>query len=417
MANQISTSKSAAGVVAKVFAGLLADKVQFVKSIDKEDAGTFGENFKSVQPGDTIQVSKPARFNIRSGNTFVAQDIVEERVPLVINQKLGIDVTANSNEIATDIAIKAWAKRILEPAASRLAQEVERVVLAQAVTSTSNFVGTPGTPVNSFLTYAQATQKLDEYLAPMDDKRKVLINPAANTASVDALKGLFQSSEQIAKQYKTGYMGTTAGFDFMRNNLLPTITNGTAAGAITVTTTSTEGATTLALTGTGTQTLVAGQVFTIAGVFAVHPITKVSLGYLAQFVVLANNTAVAGAYTGLTFSVGGANYVRATNNTANAIGLQNVSALPTAAAVVTPLGTASTAYTQNIAFHPSSMRFCSVPLVMPSDVSFKAMETVDGITVRVLQQYQVADDTMPMRLDILFGSCVVRPEWLCRLTN
>lgn len=417
MANVFNTNKNLPGIAAKLMAKMLADKVQFVKAIDKEDETTFSQNFKSVQPGDTIQITKPARFNIRTGSTFAAQDIVEEKVPLVINNKIGVDVTASSNDIATDFAIKSWAKRVVDPAASRIAQEVERLVLAQAVNATSNLVGTAGTPVNAFLTYMQATQKLDEYLAPMDDTRKVLINPAANTASVDALKGLFQSSEQIAKQYKTGYMGTTAGFDFMRNNLLPAVANGTATGAITVTTTSLEGATTLALTGTGVQTILTGQVFTIQNVFAVHPITKVTQTYLAQFVATGNFTAIAGAYTGVTFSVAGESYVRASNVATGAVGLQNVNALPQGGATVTLVGSASTSYTQNIAFHPSAMRFCSVPLIMPDDVNFKAQETVDGITVRVIQQYQISDDTLPMRFDILFGAAAVRPEWMVRLTN
>lgn len=417
MANNFTTNKNAPGVVAKLMAKMLADKVQFVKAIDKEDGGQFGESYKSVQPGDTIYINKPARFPIRTGSNYSAVDVVEEKAALTINQKIGIDVTVSSNELATDIALKSWAKRVLDPAASRIAQEVERLVLDQAVKATANLVGTAGTPVNAFLTYAQANQKLDEYLAPMDN-RKVLINPAANTASVDALKGLFQSSEQIAQQYKTGYMGTTAGFDFLRNNLLPTITNGTSqVTGNTITTTSAEGATTLAITGSGVQTLKAGQVFTIANVFAVHPITKVTLPYLAQFVITADATAIAGAYTGVTFSVAGGNYVRAVNTTAGAVGLQNVNALPQSGAAMTLVGVLSTAYSQNIAFHPSAMRFCSVPLVMPEDVNFKAQETVDGITVRVLQQYQISDDTLPMRFDILFGAAAVRPEWMCRLTN
>lgn len=414
MANNFTTNKSAPGIVAKAFAKMLADKVQFVKSIDKEDESTWGKSFLSVQPGDTIQINKPARFTIRTGSTLTLQDIVEEKVPLAINNKIGVDVTVSSNQLATDIAFKSWAKRVLDPAASRLAQEVERLVLLQAVQGTSNLVGTAGTPVNSFLTYAQATQKLDEYLAPQDDKRKVLINPAANTASVDALKGLFQSSTEIASQYKTGYMGTTSGFDFMRNNLLPTITNGTQASTgATVTTTSLEAATTLALTVSSGATILTGQVFTIANVFAVHPITKVSLGYLAQFVATNNSTASGTALTGLTFTVDGASAVY--SGTSN--GLQNISALPQSGAAVVIVGTAGTSYVQNIAYHPSAMRFASIPLIMPDDVSFKAQETVDGITVRVLQQYQVSDDTMPMRLDILFGAAVVRPEWMVRLTN
>lgn len=411
MSNLFSTNKNAPGIVAKLAAGMLADKVQFVKAIDKEDETTFGQSFKSVQPGDTIYINKPARFTVRSGSTFAAQDVTEEKVALAVNNKRGVDVTVSSNELATDIALKSWAKRVLDPMISRLAQEVESIVMTNTYQQVANLVGTPGTPVNAFLTYAQATQKLDEYLAPMGD-RKVLINPAANTASVDALKGLFQSSEEIASQYKTGYMGTTAGFDFLRNNLLPSQTNGTQASTGgTVTTTSTNGATTLALTVTSGATITAGTVFTIASVFAVHPITKVSLGYLAQFVATNSQTASGTALTGLTFTVGGSAYVQ------NTLGLQNVSALPQAAAAVVIVGTASTSYVQNLAFHPSAVRFCSVPLVMPSDVNFKAQETVNGITVRVLQQYDYSSDTLPMRIDVLFGSAVVRPEWLARLTN
>lgn len=413
MANNFTTNKNAPGIVAKVFAKMLADKIQFVKAIDKEDESTFGKNFLSVQPGDTIYVNRPARFNIRTGSALTIQDVVEDKVALAVNQKIGVDVTVSSNQLATDIAFKSWAKRVLDPAASRLAQEVERLILTQAVSGTANLVGTPGTAVNAFLTYMQATQKLDENLAPMDN-RKVLITPGANAATVDALKGLFQSSTEIANQYKSGYMGTAAGFDFLRNALLPTITNGTqAATGATVTTTSAEGATTLALTVTSGATINAGQVFTIAGVSAVHPITKVPYPYLAQFVATNSVTATGTALTGLTFVVDGqAGVFSSASN-----GLQNVSQLPTSTSAVVLVGVANTAYTQNIAFHPSAMRFCSVPLIMPDDVTFKAQETVDGITVRVLQQYQIADDTLPMRLDILFGGAVVRPEWLCRLTN
>ena len=73
---------------------------------------------------------------------------------------------------------------------------------------------------------------------------------------------------------------------------------GTRAGAHTVTTTvSTQGSTTLAVTGTGSETVTDGDVFTVAGVYAVNPQTRESTGSLQQFVVTSAATATAGAYT------------------------------------------------------------------------------------------------------------------------
>jgi hypothetical protein len=416
MANTILTNKSAPGIVAKLAAEMLADKVQFVKAVDKEDASTFGKSFESVQPGDSIWVNKPARFTVGSTRDITSgiQDIVEEKAQLTLDQNSVIGVNLTSNEIATDLALKSWAKRVLDPAMSAIAQSVESVNLLKAVRGVSNLVGTAGTPVGSLLTYLQAGQKLDEFLAPQDDQRKVLINPAANTASVDALKVLFQASDEIRDQYKKGYMGTAAGFDFMRNNLLPTVTIGNDVTGVAIeadVVTPATGATTIGVDGltATTGTVAIGSVFTIAGVNAVHPINKADMGYLQQFVVTANATANGSGQA--TLSISPTIYSSASGS------LQNVTALPADEAALVFIGTASTSYVQNIAFHPSFYRYCSVPLVLPDGTHMAARETVDNISVRVIQDYTVLTDKMVMRLDVLGGGVLVRPEWGVRLTN
>ncbi|MCF0075446.1 hypothetical protein LZD49_33515 [Dyadobacter sp. CY261] len=408
MPNNIQTVKAAGTIISKMAAKMLADNMQFIKSIDKESDESFSQ-VNGYNPGDTININKPARFKMNSGADITAQiqDVVEEKVPLVLNRQRNVAVNLSSAEIATDLGLKSWAKRILEPAMSGLAQGIESEVLQDVKNSVYNTTGTPGSTLYDTDLMLSNREKLMKNLVPSDNELKALLESSAMRSAVNARKGLFQSSEEISKQYKRGYMGESDGYTFLENNLLPVHTRGTATGAITVTGAPTEGASTINLTGTGTQTLVVGDVFTIANVFQVHPITKVVTNQLQQFVVRANNTAAAGAYTAVQVSPA---FYSATSLT-----LQNISALPAPGAAVTLVGAASTGYTNNVTFHKSAFRFASVPLVKPDGLDMIAQETVDGITVRVIRDYLPLTDKMVMRLDVLYGFAAVRPEWATRI--
>lgn len=410
MANQLNTLKDAPGVIAKMAAKMLADKTVFCKSIDKAEVSDFdGKN--GYNSGDTIYVSKPARFvpSTSADVTSALQDVSEEKVALTLDTRRVVPIALTSSEIAHDMALKSWAKRVLEPAVSSIAQYVEKDFLEKAIDATYNSVGTPGSTTFDTDTVLSAGQKIDEYACPDLDNRFILLNPAANRSAVNARKGLFQSSEEISKQYKAGAMGIADGFTFLRNNLLPTHTNGNDVTGVAVNNASVaEGASTLAVDGltTTTGTATKGSVFTIAGVNAVHPITKEDLGYLQQFVVEADVTANGSGEA--TLSISPAIY-------AGSNGLQNVTALPADDAAITFLGSASTGYGQNIAFHRSAFRMASVPLVKPDGLDMAAQETVDGMTIRVIRDYDVLTDKLIMRLDFLGGFAATRPEWATRL--
>lgn len=410
MSNTANNVKDAGSVIAKLAAKMLADKTQFIKSIDKEPASSFNNQVNGFNVGQTIQVSKPARFvpTTNADITSSIQDVVEEKVPLTLNIRQVQAVALTSLEVQNSLALKDWTKRILDPAISSLAQGVESTVLTSAKNAVYNSVGTAGSTVFDTDTVLSAGEKLAMFLTPQDGNQYLLLNPTANRSAVNARKGLFQSSSEIASQYKKGYIGEADGFSFLRNNLLPTHTRGTQTSTFTVTTTSTEADSTLALTGTSGGTLKAGDVFTIASVFAVHPITKVKLNFLQQFVVTANNTAISTAYTGVAISPS----IYAASN-----GLQNVDSLPQSSAAVTIIGSASTGYVQNLAYHKSAFRFCSVPLMKPNGTHMVGQETVDGMTVRVWMDSAILTDKMIMRIDFLGGFLAVRPEWACRITS
>ena len=416
MANTINTNKSVPGRIAKVAATIFADDMQFVKTIAREDQIDFAPQAGGYKTGDTIFINKPARFTTGTNRdvTSAIQDITEEKVQMVLNQSFTAAVALTSNEFATDMAFDSFAMRVLKPLVSQMAQRIESTFIQLACQSTANVIGTAGSTVFNTLTMMQANQRMSELLATGSENEWIaLLSPGAKTSAVDARKGLFQSSEEISKQYKRGVMGLADGFTYLSNNLMYTHTTGSGTqtnGSVTTTAALTNGASTIAVTGlTGSGTITKGTVFTVAGAFAVHPITKATLPFLQPFVVTADATASSSAAT---LSVSPTIY------SSTGVGLQNVSALPSSgAAVVFLTGTASSTPFQNsLTYCKEAFRFASVPLILPGGMDKAAQETVDGLTIRVLADHDIKTDQYILRIDFLGGFVPVRPEWAVRVT-
>lgn len=411
MANTLNNIKDAAGVLAEAAAGSVSDSLAFTKSISKADPKDFdGKN--GYKAGDTIYLSKNARFIPGSSFDITSsiQDVSEEKTPLPLDIISTIGISLDTNEMATKLGLKSIIERVIKPAASSIAHDVELRMLQKATQATFNLVGTAGSTTFDVDTVLSAREKMSKFLAPKDDARFVLFDSTAGRSAVNARKSLFQSAADIAKQYKLGYVGQADGFNWLENELLYTHTRGTATGAHTVTTTvSVEGATTLNITGTGSQTLKKGDVFTIAGVKAVHPITKVAYPFDQQFVVTADATASSGAYTSVGISPG--IYTSASK------GLQTVNAFPAATNAITLIGAASTAYTQNLAFHEQAFKMVSVPLEMPNNAEFAEQRTVNGVTIAIVRDWDQLKRRMVTRLDFLGGLAVERPEFASRITG
>lgn len=407
MSNTINQLKDAPGLISKIAAKMFADKIVFCKAIDQEPASSYN-GVNGYKSGDTIQISKPARFSLGTSAdiTSTIQGIEEEKVAMVLNIRKVIAVELTSAEIATELALADWAKRVLDPMMSRMAQGVDRAFLELAVDATSNTVGTPGSSTFNTALTISANQKIDEFACSDEDSRAIILSPDANSSAVVARNGLFQDSGEISKQYKKGYMGIADGFTFLRTNLLPLHTNGNDVDGVGVDGGSQTGAT-LNIEGltTTTGTVKKGQVFTIVGVNAVHPITKEDQGFLQQFVIGGDLTADGNGDVALAISPS-----IITSGTK-----QTVTAGPANDAALVFVGAADGAYRQNLAFYKSAYRFASVPLVLPGGTDLSSQSTVDGITIRVIRDYTVLTDKLIMRIDFLGGFSAVRPEWGVRL--
>jgi len=410
MANSHNTIKNGPGLFLKAAAQMLEDELQFTKSIEKAPAEDFnGKNGYSA--GDTVYISKPARYvpQTTADITSSIQDSNEEKVALTLDINSTVGMQISSFEFATEVDVKNAVERFGKPAVSAIAQNVEQRMLQSMTQATYNLVGTAGSTQFAVDDILAAREKMNKFLAPKDDGRYFLSDSTANRLAVGARKGLFQSASNIAEQYKSGAVGAADGYTWLENELLYVHTRGTQAttGATVNGTLATQGASTMNITGTSGGTLKKGDVFTVANVFAVHPITKQAYPLLQQFVVTADNTAAGTAYTGVAFSPA----VYTTG------GRQNVSAFPTNGSAIVVVGSTSTAYTQNLAFHKSAFCMVSVPLIMPKNAEIAEQYTSDsGFTIALVRDFDVLQRRMITRLDFLGGVAAVRPEWASRVT-
>lgn len=377
---------------------VLHQKLNFVGKINRQYDNRFANSGAKI--GDTLAIKKPAQYTVRSGTAISTQDHTETSVNLQVNNQKGVDVSFTSAELTMDL--DSFSNNVIEPAMSVLAANVEADALSmyKDVYNEVDNIGSAAT----FAKLMQGRKVLNDNLAPMDANRCINLNTQDNVDLVDALKGLFQDSDAIKKQYKEGMMGRTAGFDFYENTLMPSHTTGTAA------TTSgylVNGATQTGSTltvDTGTTTFLKGDIITIAGVNRVHPETKADTGVLQQFVVTADSGASA---TSLSISPA------ITTST----GAQNVTASPADNAAITKLGGASATHGISLGYHKDAFTFATADLVLPGGVDMAAREVMDGISMRMVRQYDVSTDAFPVRFDILYGYQTIRPELAVRYAN
>jgi hypothetical protein len=382
---------------------VLHQKLNFVGSIVREYDDSFAQ--KGAKIGDTLKVRLPNQYVVRTGATLAAQDTNEASVELKVQTQRGVDLNFTSVDLT--LSLDDFSKRILDPAMSTLAASIEADAMSMyRDVSQSDWNGGSAITLERVL---NGRVLLQNALAPLND-RTANLNTTDNAKFVDALKGLFNDTSGIAKQYREGYMGRTAGFDFVENTMWGRHTRGAANASYTTSTLVgvlpiSENPVSTMTVATGAGAMNVGDVFTIGNVFAVHPETKVSTGTLQQFVVAA-------AYAG------GAGTVSFSPAIVLAGGRQNV-VIPTtsATAAITFAGTASTAVGISLLYQKEAFAFATADLVMPGGVDFAAREVMDGISMRVVRQYDINNDKFPTRLDVLYGYKTLRPQLAARLHN
>lgn len=368
-------------------------------------AGKVNRKFEDqfVKIGSTLTIRKPNRFKVVSGPGLQIQDVVEPSTSITISNQKHVDFQFSSQELT--LVIEEFSERYLKPAASELASQLDYDVISN-FNQLFNVVGTPGTVPANFASLGAVGQRMDEGAVPQDE-RTLILNPAAYWSLANGLIGLYVQS--VSEPALKGFLAKIANFSIYMDQNVQSQTVGAYAGTPTVSGAGQTGSSLLTAGWTASiaNLLNVGDVFTVAGVYAVNPKSRQSTGSLQQFVVTA--AASSNGSGNATLSI----YPPITTTGA----YQTVSASPANGAAITVVGTASTSYAQNVAFVRDTFGLVTVPIELPDGVDFKARETYKGVSLRIIRAYDVNSDVTPCRVDMLYGTATYYPELGVRLTN
>jgi hypothetical protein len=396
MANTILTPT----MVTREALRILHQKLNFIRSINRQYDDQFAVTGAKI--GTQLKIRLPNQYVVRTGATLQTNDTQEQSVTLTLGTQKGVDLNFTSVDLT--MSLDDFSKRILDPAMSVLAANIEADALSM-VTGVYNQVNNQGQAMN-MQQLLQARQNLVNNLAPAGGWT-CLLNSQDNVDLVNNLKGLFQDSSTIAEQYTEGYMGRTGGFDIIENTLLQPFASGSEVaqpGSTIVINGANQTGSAINVTNGSAVTLNAGDVINLPGVFRVHPETRANTNVLQNFVVTS-----ALATNGTVLNISPAVVTTGA--------LQNVSASPTSGSTIAKFGTANTSYGMSLAFHEDAFTFATADLVMPKGVDFAAREVMDGISMRIVRQYDINNDKFPARIDVYYGYLAMRPQLACRIAN
>lgn len=392
-------------MVAKEALRIAHEKLSFIGTIDRQ----FDESFKFVPgagpKGSTLRVKSPNQYKRRQGSRIMdVQDQNEETQTLTVATQDGVDMRFNSQELIQSVsnegAFNALSKHYIEPAIAVMVSGIEADMIEFATKATYNVAGTAGTALTDLVAVGAARAKLNQNLAPKDGNRSIQCDSVAMGGLVNGLKGLFQDSTQIREQYREGMIGRTAMADWYENDRMFTMANSADVAGEINGGTLTSGITTLTVDGF-TAAPVAGMVFTVEGIYSVHPETKTAFASLQQFVVTSATT------TSISFSPA------MIYDTTNA--RQNVSGTPVDNADITFVGAASTNYVQQLMYHKEAYQFITADLPLMDDAQKCVVKRMDNLSLRVWQASDIRNDELLMRIDMLYGKAALRASWGCRI--
>jgi hypothetical protein len=383
------------------------EKCTFLGTIDRSYDDSFAKTGAKI--GQTLRVRQPNQYTRRTGSRVMdVQDQAESKTDFTVATQDGVDMRFNSADLA--LSIDDFSKRYIEPAMAVLVSGIEGDVITDCTKKTYQLTGTAGTVVGTSGDLAglfNARAKLNQSLAPKDQNRAVQFDSVTMGTVANGIKTLFHDATEIKSAFREGFIARSAMADFYENERTWSLSNGSDVSSVTLDTYTVinEDST---ITITGATGVAEGAVFTIDGVYDCHPETKAAYSHLKQFTVLPGSTDTALIISPTIYLTG------AKKNVASSTG---GTAAPSTTAAITFHGAASTSYRQNLMYHKDAFSFVTADLPLMDDAHKCVRRQQDGLSMRVWQASDIINDQMLMRLDILYGWAVLRPEWACRISN
>ena len=395
---------------------VLENELTFTGQVDRN----YDDQFAVVgaKIGSTVNVRRPGRFIGVTGPALQVEDFNETSVPVTLSTQFHVDTQFTTQDLA--LSLDMFSDRVLKPGIAAIANKMDRDGLITAKNNTANIVGTAGTAPTGLITYLTAAAYLDSEGAPRDGRRSVIVEPFTSASIVDNLKGLFNPQTTISEQYTKGLMGRDSGGMnwYMDQNVVSQTFGSYATSVLSCNVTTATGflssgwAYSSNITigaATAAATLNQGDTFTIAGVYAVNPQNRQSYGKLRNFVVQST----------VSIASGGTATVTVVPAVITAGQFQNVSVTSTGSQTVTPFNNTGVTSPQNILMHKNAFTMACADLELPEGVHFagRASDKELGLSIRVVRQYTINNDSIPTRLDVLYGWAPLYPELACRIAS
>jgi hypothetical protein len=395
---------------------VLENELTFTGQVDRN----YDDQFAVVgaKIGQTVNVRRPGRFIGTTGPALAVEDFNETSVPVTLSTQFHVDTQFTTQDLA--LSLDMFSDRVLKPGIAAIANKMDRDGLVTAKNNTANIVGTAGTAPTGLITYLTAAAYLDSEGAPRDGRRSCTVEPFTSATIVDSLKGLFVPTAQISSQYTKGLMGRDSGGMnwFMDQNIVSQTFGSYASATLSCNVSTATGflssgwaySSTITIgAASAAATLNQGDTFTIAGVFAVNPQNRQSYGKLRNFVV--QSTTAIGS--------GGTASVTVVPAVITGGQFQNVSVTSSGSQTVTPFNNTGVTSPQNILMHRNAFTLACADLELPEGVHFagRASDKEIGLSLRVVRQYTINNDSIPTRIDVLYGWAPLYPELACRIAS
>ena len=410
MANTLATPSWTTKEVARGF----INKLVFLANVNR----TYDDQYEiaGAKVGNTVNARLPQRFTVTDGQALQLQNLYDQTVPISLTNQKNVAFGYSSQQATTELDnIRA---RYVNPGSEALANAAEVLAFNAVYRDIYSSVGTPGTTPTTTLTYLQAGVKLTDLSTPLRGRVAVL-DPLAMSTLANTTSSLFNPTAVISENYEEGMFGRKQlGVDkWLHDPVRPTHTTGTFTASTPLVNGASQTGSTLNTNGwaSGAATLNKGDIFTIAGVNSVNPLSYSSTGRLQQFVVTATTSDASGAMATLPISP----------SIITSGQLQTVDASPANDAVITVLGAtaaasgtlATTSSPQSFVYHPDAFAFVMADLMKPgagaesTTVRSKSL----GFSIRMVEQYQIGTDQNPSRLDILIGAATIQARLASRV--
>lgn len=407
-----------ADIIAAEALAILDNELGVLNTIHRAYEDEWDSRVNGYKKGATLSIRRPADFIVRHGAVMNAQDVLEGKVTLTIDQQSGIDFQFTSQEMTLEMTGEnGLSERVIKPAMISLVNDIAADVFGTMYKSIYNWAGTPGQVINSASDFLQGTLRMNLMAVPLA-QRSCVLSPTDHAGLLGSQTAMYIQAA-ASGAYRDAELGRLLGVETWMSQVTPTHTAGSRTNTTPLVDGANQNVTYATAKDTWTQSLVVkgagnaityaeGDVFTIAGVYMVNPKTKVATAVLQNFVVRAAATSSSGGAVTLTISppimIAGQPH-------------QTVSAAPADGAAITNVGTASTAYDQNMVYHKNTMALAFVPMELPAGAVNPSRKSAKGISVRVIPVYDGTNDNNKWRLDVLYGRKPIDPRQATRLSG